>query len=62
MRFTAMAYNIMRIFEEESKAKIPERIHPSDKKITNLSKKDRIFPRKKAALLTHYFFMSALRV
>ncbi len=32
MRFTAMAYNIMRIFEETSKANKPERIHPSDKK------------------------------
>jgi IS4 transposase len=32
MRFTAMAYNIMRIFEEISKAKNPDRIHPSDKK------------------------------
>jgi hypothetical protein len=32
MRFTAMTYNIMRIFEEISKVRCPERIHPSDKK------------------------------
>ncbi len=32
MRFTAMAYNIMRVFEETSKANNPECIHPSDKK------------------------------
>ena len=30
MRFTAIAYNIMRIFEEIPKAKNPECIHPSD--------------------------------
>ena len=32
MRFTAMAYNIMRVFEETSKAQNPDLIHPSDKK------------------------------
>jgi hypothetical protein len=32
MRFTAMAYNIMRVFEEISEARSPKRIHPSDKK------------------------------
>jgi IS4 transposase len=39
MRFTAMAYNIMRIFEEISKAKNPDRIHPSDKKYNEALKK-----------------------
>ncbi len=32
MRFTAMAYNIMRVIEETSKTQNPDRIHPSDKK------------------------------
>ncbi len=36
MRFTAMAYNIMRIFEETSKTKNLECIHPSDKKYTKI--------------------------
>jgi hypothetical protein len=44
MRFTAMAYNIMRIFEETSKAKNPDRIHPSDKKYNEALKKDRQLP------------------
>jgi hypothetical protein len=32
MRFTTMAYNVMRVFEEISKAQNPERIHLSYKK------------------------------
>ena len=34
MRFTAMSYNIMRVFEEISKVQEPEKIHPSEKKYT----------------------------
>jgi len=34
MRFTAMTYNILRVFEEESKSNEPEMIHPSDDKYT----------------------------
>ena len=34
MRLTAIAYNLMRVFEEVSKRKDPELIHPSDKKYT----------------------------
>ena len=42
MRFTAMAYNIMRVFEETSKANKPECIHPSDKKYNeDLAKKQK---------------------
>ena len=38
-----MAYNIMRVFEEISKAKNPERIHPSDKKYNEaLNKRPKI--------------------
>jgi len=34
MRFTSMAYNIIRVLEEKSKSDEPELIHPSDKKYT----------------------------
>jgi hypothetical protein len=34
----------MRIFEETSKAKNPDRIHPSDKKYNEALKKDRQLP------------------
>ena len=34
MRFTAMAYNLMRILEEESKNDEPQKIHPSEVKYT----------------------------
>lgn len=41
MRFTAMTYNIMRVFEEISKIQDPELVHPSDKKYTEaLDKRD----------------------
>jgi len=61
MPFTAMAYNIMRIFEEISKAKNPECIQPSDKNTMKLSIKDRRLLEEKGDLLTHYFFMLELR-
>ncbi len=60
MRFTAMTYNIMRVFEEISKAQNPEYIHPSDKNIMKLSIKDRRLLKKKVALLTHCFFILEL--
>jgi len=42
MRLTAMAYNLMRVFEEVSKIQNPKLIHPSDKKYTkSLEKRDR---------------------
>lgn len=39
MRFTSMAYNLMRVFEEVSKTQNPELIHPSDKKYTKALEK-----------------------
>ena len=40
MRLTAMAYNLVRVFEELSKIDNPELIHPSEKKYTkNLEKR-----------------------
>lgn len=38
MRFTSMAYNIMRVFEESSKVQHLEKIHPSEKKYTEALK------------------------
>jgi len=34
MRFTAMAYNLLRVLEEVTKQCDPERVHPADKKYT----------------------------
>jgi hypothetical protein len=42
--FYCMAYNIMRIFEEISKAKNPDRIHPSDRNTMKRLIKDRQLP------------------
>ena len=56
MRFTAMAYNIMRIFEEESKAKNPERIHPSDKKYNESLEKRQNISREKGCFVNPLFF------
>ena len=56
MRFTAMVYNIMVAFEESSKAKNPDRIHPSDKKYNEALDKRRKIVQEKNALLTPYFF------
>lgn len=43
MRFTAMSYNFMRVFEELSKRHDPDLIHPADKKYTKaLEKRQRV--------------------
>lgn len=56
MRFTAMAYNIMRVFEEVSKAKNPDRIHPSDKKYNEALQKRQIISRAKGGFVNPLFF------
>jgi hypothetical protein len=56
MRFTAMAYNIMRIFEEISKAKNPERIHPSDKKYNEALDKREKIAQEKGRFVNPLFF------
>jgi hypothetical protein len=56
MRFTAMAYNIMRIFEEISKAKNPERIHPSDKKYNEALNKRQAIAQEKGGFVNPLFF------
>ena len=56
MRFTAMAYNIMRILEEISKAKNPECIHPSDKKYDEALDKRQEIAREKGGFVNPLFF------
>jgi IS4 transposase len=56
MRFTVKAYNIMRIFEEISKAKNPDRIHPSDKKYNEALKKRQAIAGEKGGFVNPLFF------
>jgi hypothetical protein len=56
MRFTAMAYNVMRVFEEISKAQHPERIHPSDKKYNKALDKRQKTANEKGRFLNPLFF------
>lgn len=56
MRFTTMAYNIMRIFEETSKATNPECIHPSDKKYNESLDKRQKIAREKGHFVNPLFF------
>ncbi len=56
MRFTTMAYNIMRIFEETSKAKNPECLHPSDKKYNEALKKREQIAQEKDRFVNPLFF------
>lgn len=56
MCFTAMTYNIMRIFEEISKAKNPDRIHPSDKKYNEALDKRQKIAHEKGRFLNPLFF------
>ena len=60
MRFTAMAYNIMRFFEETSKANNPEKIHPSDKKYNKALNKRQEVAREKECFVNPLFFYSRI--
>ena len=63
MRFTAMAYNIMRVFEETSKANNPERLHPSDKKYNEaLEKKGKIAQEKDRFVNPLFFHARIARI
>ena len=56
MRFTAMAYNIMRVFEETSKAISPKCIHPSDKKYNEALDKRQKIAQEKDRFVNPLFF------
>ncbi len=63
MRFTAMAYNIMRVFEETSKATQPEHIHPSDKKYNKaLEKREKIAQEKGCFINPLFFYARIVRI
>lgn len=60
MRFTAMTYNIMRVFEEISKIQDPELVHPSDKKYTEaLDKRDQN-AKKQGGFVNPLFFQKRI--
>jgi len=56
MRFIAMTYNLMRVFEEVSKKQDPELIHPSDKKYTKALEKRERAAKKLCGLVNPLFF------
>jgi len=60
MCFTAMTYNIMRVFEETSKAKRPNCIHPSDKKFNKALKKRQAEAREKGGFVNPLHFQSRI--
>jgi len=63
MCFTAMAYNIMRVFEEVSKVNKPEKIHPSDKKYNKkLEKRQRIAQEKSGFVNPLFFHARIVRI
>ncbi len=60
MRITAIAYNLMRIFEEVSKIHDPELIHPSDEKYTKALEKRDHAAKKKGGVVNPLFFQSRI--
>jgi hypothetical protein len=63
MRFTAMSYNIMRVFEETSKANNPQCIHPSVKKYNQeLDKKQKIAQEKNRFVNPLFFHARITRI
>lgn len=60
MRLTAMTYNLMRIFEELSKTRNPQLIHPSDKKYTQALEKREQVARKKGCFVNPLFFQARI--
>ena len=60
MRFTAMTYNIMRIFEETSKENSPKYIHPPDKIHNEVLDKRQKIVQEKGRFVNPLFFMLKL--
>ena len=56
MRFLAITYNIMRVFEETSKAQNQELIHPSDKKYNKALEKRQEAAKRKGCFINPLFF------
>jgi hypothetical protein len=60
MCLTAMAYNIMRVFEEVSKIENPELAHPSDEKYTKALEKREQAAKKKGGFVNPLFFQARI--
>jgi len=60
MRFTSIAYNLMRVFEEVSKIQNPKLIHPSDKKYTKRLEKREVAAKKRGGFVNPLHFQSRI--
>lgn len=60
MRLTAMSYNFMRVFEEVSKARHPELIHPSDKKYRQALEKRQQAAKKRGCFVNPLLFRARI--
>ena len=60
MHLTAMAYNLMRVFEEISKIHNPDMIHPSDKKYNQALKKRNVDAKKQGRFVNPIFFQARI--
>lgn len=56
MRFTAMGYNLMRVFEELSKRQDPELVHRADKKYTKALEKRQQVAKKQGRFVNRLLF------
>ena len=57
---TAMSYNFMRVFEEISKIRQPEKIHPSDKKYIKALEKRQQVAKDKNGFVNPLFFQARI--
>ncbi len=60
MRFTAMTYNLIRVFEEVSKIQRPEFIHPSDEKYNKALEKRQRAAKKRGCFVNPLFFQARI--
>jgi hypothetical protein len=60
MRFTAMSYNLLRVFEEVSKIQDSALTHPSDKKYTQALKKRQLASEKKGGFVNPLFYQKRI--
>ena len=60
MRFTAMAYNLLRVFEEITKQQDPEWIHPAEKKYTKALEKRHAAAQKEGCFVNPLLFQPRL--
>lgn len=60
MRFTAMAYNFLRVFEEINKQHDPEWIHPAEKKYTKALEKQQPVAEQQGCFVNPLHFQSRI--